>query len=436
MRVLIVSNLFPPVVFGGYEILCAQVVDRLRARGYHVDVITSDFRAGQVRADPQVERSLRLTTDFPLPGEEVARVDFRLGSIQAVAERNRRLLLRRLQEHRYDLVFCWCMNRLSLGPMHAAREMAVPVCYTVNDEHPRQFRTTPEPRGLRARLRGLAESTIWPLATFKNLDGVPTAIISRALKLSLLDQGTPLDHAEVIHQGIPLDRFPHRPTVRRPSESLRLLYVGQLSRLKGVHTLIRAASRLQERGRGNFSLTIVGSGVPDYERELRRLVREGGVGQRVEFAGRRPHAEVAEAYRSHHVLVFPTEGFEGFGLTHMEAMASGCAVVSTLNGGSGELIRHGQNALSYEAGDDRELADRIELLADHEDLRRRLGLAGRAWVEQRHDLEGYVSSLEDFMARATGGQASGIVLRGSRRCFGSGATRGLTVEPVVGTLRV
>jgi hypothetical protein len=57
-------------------------------------------------------------------------------------------------------------------------------------------------------------------------------------------------------------------------------------------------------------------------------------------------------------------------------------------------------------------------------------------VEQRHDLEGYVSSLEDFMARATGGQASGIVLRGSLRCFGSGATRGLTVEPVVGILGV
>jgi glycosyltransferase involved in cell wall biosynthesis len=399
MKILVVGNLYPPIVFGGYEILCAQVVERLRARGHEVEVLTSDFRAEDATLDMNVDRSLRLTTDFPRPGEEVGFVDFRLGSIQAVARWNFHVTLAKLRRADYDVVFCWCMNRLSLGPVYAARDRGVPVCCTVNDEHPRQFRWTPDPVGIRQHIRAVAERRLWPMATFRGLESVSIAVISHALKRTLIAQGVPLHEAEVIHQGIPLDGFPFRPLERHGEDPLRLLYVGQLAKTKGVHTLIRSIGELRGEDGRDVRLTVVGSGVPKYRASLEKMVLDHGIGDRVSFMGKVGHDEVARAYRTHHAFVFPSEWEEPFGLTHLEAMASGCPVISTTTGGSAELIRHNENAMSFPAGDSSELSARIRRLSDSEALRRRLARNGRAWVEKHHSLEGYVSGLESFLRR-------------------------------------
>ena len=405
MRVLVVSNLYPPIVFGGYELLCRQIVELLRERGHEVDVLTTRFRAEELAPTPGVERRLHLTTDFPRPGEDVRFVDFRLTTLHRVAEVNQRITSESLGRKAYDLVFCWCMNRLSLGPVLAARAAGVPVCYTVNDEHPKQFRFLRAPDTLRERLKALAERILWRKATLRAVAPVPTTVISQALKDSLVAQGTPLEEAQVIHQGIPLGQFPFDPAWREPGEPLRVLYVGQLSESKGVHTVIRAVGETEQRRPGGLDLTIVGSGVPAYERSLRALVDECGIGSRTRFTGSIPHGEIGEVYQRHHVLVFASECREAFGLSHVEAMASGCAVVSTTRGGCAELVRHGENALAFESGNALHLASRLEDLLDSESLRRALVRGGRRWVEEHHDLAAYCTALEAFMAGAQQGAA-------------------------------
>lgn len=400
MRVLVVSNLYPPAVFGGYELLCQQIVELLRERGHAVDVLTTDFRAEEYDRVPGVERVLELTTDFPRPGENVGFVDFRLPRMHRVARTNQRHTARVLRNGEYDLVFCWCLNRLSLGPVLAARAAGVPVCYTVNDEHPKQFRFVPIPVALRARARALAERSLWTKATLRGVEPFPITVISQALKDSLLAQGTAIEHAQVIHQGIPLDQFPFHPTPRRPGEPLRTLYVGQLSETKGVHTLIKALAAIDQGKSGDVELTIVGTGVPEYKERLSALVVEYGLHGRVHFKGSIPHDHVGKVYREHHVLVFASECREAFGLSHLEAMASGCAVVSTLRGGCAELVRDGHNALAFESGNAMHLASRLETLGEDEDARLALVNAGRRWVEAHHDLSGYCTRLEQFMKEA------------------------------------
>lgn len=391
MRILVVGNLYPPVVFGGYEILCEQVVELFKGWGHEVQVVTS--RHGRERAPecPRVERILHLTTDFPAPGENVGRVDFHPASLARVARLNRALLQPVLQRFRPDIVFCWCLNRLGLGAVRAAHLQGVPCCYTLNDEHPCQYRPSPG-TGWKARLKRLLERWLWPDSTLASFAPFPVTAISYALRDRLLEMQVPLGHARVIHQGIPLDRFPYLPLRRGQDQPLRVLYVGQLSRTKGVHTLVRALQRPELSQ--HCQLTIVGDGVPDYQQELARLAE--GLPQ-VHFAGRLPHQAVREAYQQHHVLVFPSEWEEPFGLTHLEAMASGCAVCSTTTGGSRELIRDGHNALAFEAGNAEHLGQRLLELSRDESLRQGLAERGRRWVEAHHSLEGYAAKLLSFL---------------------------------------
>ncbi|MEM8997280.1 MAG: glycosyltransferase family 4 protein, partial [Acidobacteriota bacterium] len=299
---------------------------------------------------------------------------------------------------RADIVFCWCLNRLSLGPVRAAQAIGIPVCQTINDFHPRQFRAGGRGRPSSARQllrRGLEQTLV--RGTTLATDPFPVALISDALERGLAEEGVTFEDGRVVPQGVPLRNFPFRPRSRKPGDPFHLVYVGQLSRAKGVHTLIRAVALLQRRRNEPVRLRLIGDGVSSYRRELERLCRDSPTTD-VEFLGQVDHGEVARRHRQSHVLVFPSEWPEPFGLSHLEAMASGCAVVSTLTGGSAELIEHGVNALAFPAGDHGHLADQLEALADDEDLRIRLVQHARRRVVEHYSLEAYAARLLDFLA--------------------------------------
>jgi glycogen(starch) synthase len=394
MKILVVGNLYPPVVFGGYEILCRQVVEKLQARGHQVEVVCSRHGADRAPWEAGVERTLHLTTDFPAPGQRVDQVDFHPASLARISRINRRLLAPVMDRFRPELVFAWCLNRLGLAALSLAQQRSIACCYTLNDEHPRQFRPSPG-QGLKARFKRWLERSLWKGSTLASLRPFPVTAISYALRDRLLAQGVPIAHARIIHQGIPLHNFPFQPLAREPGQRLRVLYVGQLSRNKGCHTLLQA---FQDPALASQAeLKLVGDGVPDYEEHLKALAAHTPHPERIQFSGRLPHAEVAEQYRNHHVLVFPSEWEEPFGLTHLEAMASGCAVCSTTTGGSKELIRHEQNGLAYSAGEVSQLIFCLLRLEQDEELRLQLIQGGRQWVETHHSLESYVSRLESFL---------------------------------------
>lgn len=403
MRILIVNNLYPPFVFGGYEILCSQVVEELKKRGHSLSVLTSSYGLDFAAPGPEenIERSLSLTTSFPRPGENVGFVDFKLSTIEKVAifnmARTQDFIGR--QSEKFDLVFCWCMNRLSPGAFYAAKNMGIPFAYSVNDEHPKQFRFTASPSGIRDFLRSLAERTIFRHSTFRTLGKFPVTIISKALQNNIARQGLDLSHAQVIYQGIRIDALPFRFNPYRAEHDFKIFYAGQISQNKGVHTIIKALG-LARKKMPNISLTIAGTGVPDYRLKLEEIIRNLDLGQHVTFAGKVAHEELPELHYRHHCFVFSSEWEEPFGLTHLEAMALGNPVISTTTGGSAELIIDGSNALAYQAGNEQELAQAIFQMADNDSLRKELAFNAREYVQNHHSFDGYVDQIEIFMQQA------------------------------------
>ncbi len=147
----------------------------------------------------------------------------------------------------------------------------------------------------------------------------------------------PAGRVAVVPNPVPLDTFPLRPDL--PVALSRWLFVGNLVRLKGVTRLLRVfAAWVAEVDDDAARLTVVGQGVQ--QAELAVLAGQLGIADRVRFAGVVEPHRIAEVYRDHDVLVHLSE-IETFGLTCIEAAASGLPVLATASGGpQGTLAVH------------------------------------------------------------------------------------------------
>ena len=386
MNILVISNLYPPAVLGGYELLCQHTVEALRSRGHRVHVLTTP--ADDAPPQAGVERTLRLYRPFhqrPRGMDHTAR--WVTGRLNVAATQ---ACIERVQP---DVIFVWSQLRLTLGATRAALASGRPVAFTLNDEHLAGYRDRPWSGGLRDLGRLALERTLWSGNTLRGLELEHVTCISHCLRANLQRQGVPVGKATVIHQGVSPERFPPRPDLDALHEPPRLLYAGQLHPYKGVHTLVEAAAQVARTR--PLRLTIAGTGPQDYVDSLRALA---GAQLELEFLGKVPQDDLPAVYRSHDLFVFPSIWEEPFGLTHLEAMASGLPVVSTAHGGQGEFLQDGRNCLVFPPGDPVELACRLHALLDSPLLRRELALGGLAAVRTFYNLSRYVQDLESWLS--------------------------------------
>ena len=398
MKILVVTNLFPPYVLGGYEILCGQVCERLVQRGHRLTVLASTHGSeGQVEpGDSQnVKRLLSLYLPFDRPARIMRVRRWRVG------RRNDRITADAIRREQPDVIFLWSQLRLTVGPARAAERSGTPAVYTFNDANILTYRPAcfgPRPRALARYVR---DRWLLPGITFRGLRMRHATCISRVMKQRLTEGRLPAPDLKVIYQGIPIEKFPLKPQPGEVHSTPRLLYVGQLHAYKGVHTLLDAARRIAAgRGRDALRVTIAGDGPEAYKRHLRERAAEAGCP--VDFRGRVAHDELPQVYREHDIFVFPSTWQEPAGITHLEAMASGTPVVSTAHGGQGEFLEHERNALVFEKEDASGLADQIVRLIGDPDLRRALASNGRETVADRFTTEHYVDALEALLHEAAG----------------------------------
>ena len=111
---------------------------------------------------------------------------------------------------------------------------------------------------------------------------------------------------------------------------------------------------------------------------LEKIVKEYGLGDRVEFLGLR--SDIPDLMRNSDFFVRPST-LEGMPLTVLEAMASGIPVVATNVAGTGEAVLDGQTGILVEPGDVEALAEALETIIRDRPTRLKMGGAGRARVE-------------------------------------------------------
>ncbi len=186
----------------------------------------------------------------------------------------------------------------------------------------------------------------------------------------------------MIHDGV--DAETYRPLEGAEKEPGSLLYVGNSEdRNKGARYLLEALHLLKEKSKPaalDFHLTLVDR--PREALELApRLAAELGLEDCVTFSGRVSREELVRLYNRAQLVVSPSL-YEGFGLPAAEAMACGVPVVATTAGAFPEVIEDGATGLLVPPADPAALADAIGRLMSDAALRRRMGEAGRARIEE------------------------------------------------------
>lgn len=178
---------------------------------------------------------------------------------------------------------------------------------------------------------------LWALSNADQVIAVSSSLRRRVVK----EHGVEGDKVTIIPNGIDVTRFAPMPTteaVKRlelKGEASRILYVGGLTRSKGVDYLLKAAKRLTETLHRPVEFLLVGEG--EYERRAKLLTKELGIASVVTFIGKRPNPEIPLWINACDLLVLPSLS-EGFGVVLIEAMACGKPVVGTRCGGPEDIV--------------------------------------------------------------------------------------------------
>jgi glycosyltransferase involved in cell wall biosynthesis len=301
---------------------------------------------------------------------------------------------RALHRFRPDLIHVVNPAMLGLAGIYYARSLGVPLVASFHTHLPRYLHYY----GL-----GILENVAWELLRAAHNKADLNLCISHETARDLVSHG--VERVSVGWRGgVDTDRF--HPDTRRPDvraalsgghpEAPLLLYVGRLGAEKGVERL-RAPLEAIPGAR----LALVGDG------PHRQALEQHFAGTRTHFAGSLRGSDLAAAFSSADLFVFPSQT-DTLGLVLLEAMASGCPVVAAAAGGITDLVADGSTGLLFDPEQDANLVECVRRLLRQGPERAEIRANGRrlaermSWAAATDDLRGHYAEV----LKAAGAAAS------------------------------
>ncbi len=420
MRILLITSFYPPYVIGGWEQVVEECNTALQAGSHVTHVLTSTHGLEGPAHEPGVDRVLSLEADLD---------HYNPASLLTYGkrlEKNLQATRDVLDRFKPDLVFVHIMWNLTRGiPWLAEKMCPGRVIYYVADHWPcvadpheeywKEHAARPVRHFAKQLLAPLALRWIKRCNRDFQLEFGRVLCVSHAIRNELVEKaGLNPANLHVVYNGIEIERFYRSCSNDRPLDrSLSLLFAGSIIWHKGVHTAIEAMHILRKSGRAaGIHLTIVGSGHPDYERQLHESVRRYELEQDVDFRPRVSREELADLLPKFDVLVFPSTWEEPLARMTQEAMAAGLVVIGTPTGGTREILREGETGLTFRPGNAEGLARQVLRLRANPAWYAKLARQGQALIIEKCDLRRMNAQieahLESHLAHARAGAVSGL----------------------------
>lgn len=333
MNILVVSY-FYEYGFGGAEI-AAQTIKAIFERSLDARVSVLCLSGGAFpQRDPGIIR-------LPVPAWLVARPQFLKRTLlflnnpvfdAALGAR----AVRALGGARWDLVHCQDFNALQVS-YSLAKRAGTPLLLTLHDTLPRRLipgaLPAPLTRGIDWLLRRRAAALKEALAYSSAITGVSDFVCFGAKKFCERLGIVPPPRLRTIYNPIEPHLLQQRSIASRPPRQgpgARLLFLGRLSREKGIDILLKALPLLRDAP----ALTVVGLPGP----LAARVARQADCAANIRLEAALPHHRIPEIIRDHDIVCCPSLFPEPFGKVVLEARALGRKIVTTRVGGIPELI--------------------------------------------------------------------------------------------------
>jgi glycosyltransferase involved in cell wall biosynthesis len=231
-----------------------------------------------------------------------------------------------------------------------------------------------------------ATATVALMLTTHRLLGTWEHLIDRYIAL------TEFARRKFVAAGLPEEKISVKPNfvIADPGDRSALgrfaLFVGSLSEAKGVWTLLHA----WQTNRLSIPLRIVGDG--PLKEQLVAFAKQNQL-TNVSFTGQLPHCRVLSLMKKARCLVFPSQWYEPFGLTLIEAFACGLPVISSNIESLRDLIRSEDTGVLFNAGNFQDLADKLSWAWAHPVEMRAIGKNARTEYRLKYTAEQNYASL-------------------------------------------
>jgi glycosyltransferase involved in cell wall biosynthesis len=359
MHVLLVNNLYPPIMAGGAELVVAYLAEGLVARGHRATVVSTcgpemEPYPAETRNGVDVLRFFPRNMYWSFAREGQSPMRRALWHLRDAWNRDAARRFRSiLADARPDIVHTHVIDGFSASIWRRARRRSVPVVHTAHDYHlicPRAFLLTRDWRICERPALHCRAYRAWHLHTAADIDLFVSP--SEFLLDKHREAGLAVRQTAVVRNGIPTPSPPTRNTGR----DARFLLLCRLTEEKGVRVVLDAVRRLPPDL--DFELTIAGRG------PLESVAREAAeADRRIRFAGFVQNGEKDALLSNASHLLIPSLWYENAPVAVVEAAAYGIGLIGSRIGGIPELVNEGSTGFLFEPGDAARLATIMHRLA-------------------------------------------------------------------------
>lgn len=209
---------------------------------------------------------------------------------------------------------------------------------------------------------------------------------SEFVRQSFIEKGVSAKKLVKIPYGARLDRF--KKTGEPDNDSFKVLWVGGVSIRKGFYYALEAFRKLQQP---NKEFIVIGSVSDEVSKLIKNIDLNG-----ITFKGVVPNAELVHFYSTSHVFVLPSLE-EGLAMVQGEAMACGCPVIASTNTGAADLFTDGVEGFIVPIRAVDKLAQRMQELADDDNLRKQMSEAAMLRVQSLGGWDTYGTKFKELI---------------------------------------
>lgn len=369
MHVLVVNNIYPPIMAGGAELIVSYLAEGLAGAGHRVSVV-STCGPKMEPYPPERRNGVDIFRFFPPnlywsfdrnrgPGFEKMLWHMRDAWNRQAGAKFRALL----QKLRPDILHTHVIDGMSATIWDEARRMGIPVIHTAHDYHllcPRAFLLTRDWKLCTQPALGCRLYRRWHLDTARRVDLFTSP--SRFLLQKHEEAGLPAGDRAVVHNGIPLpDDMVEVRQRRAPESRKRFLMLTRLTVEKGVAVVLDAIRRLPADL--DIEVAIAGKGPLEGE-VLAAAARD----RRIVYLGYLAGEAKREALARAGSLLLPSLWYENAPVTIVEAAAYGLGLIGSDIGGIPEFVEPGRTGFLFPPGDAAALAALMTQVARNADI--------------------------------------------------------------------